>query len=435
MKPPLCVVVLYLLVPVAGPAAADDRVEKPGATVEFRGIERTYAEAMARLVEAVRHAYARDFGAGMPDRVVVRVDCDRSNQVRLFNDGADRVMLSLESPDQLRKPSETGLFHIYGVCHELGHIAMYRTLRNRDWLSADACEGWAHYAGSVMVDTVYDELGPDLWPDKYDYRQDGTRRLDQQLGKDKPDGVVATAGRWRELDKLIGRKNFGKLFAAWNDATIMPADPGAGVLQAAMPMAKDSDRLKRWIEGFAKDGLVKVEASRTRKRTIAAARLSGEPLTLKHDDGSAEGKKSIAGSGHIVRFASPRGGEFYLTHVDVFAARYGAPQPPREDFTITLCDPQLKPIASWKKPYATIERGEPKWYAVAVPPTAVPREFAVCLSFQPTATRGVFVHRDDSSSGHSLTGLPGRGGDALADGEWMIRVRIDSPRSADALRP
>ncbi len=46
------------------------------------------------------------------------------------------------------------------------------------------------------------------------------------------------------------------------------------------------------------------------------------------------------------------------------------------------------------------------------------------LSFNPTGTKGFYVHRDDSTSGNSSTGLPGRGFKKMSKGEWMIRAVV-----------
>jgi hypothetical protein len=82
--------------------------------------------------------------------------------VRLFNDGQDRFVLSLTSVDQLQPPSKSGIFHVYGLCHELGHLAMYRVIKRHEWLSTAAAEGWAHSVGSRLVDCVFAAEGAQL---------------------------------------------------------------------------------------------------------------------------------------------------------------------------------------------------------------------------------------------------------------------------------
>ncbi len=408
--------------------------ERPGVRVEYDGIEAAYAEAMGTIIVTARRIHANDFGLDMPETIVMSVECGPDASTRLWTDGQDRVTMTLKRPDQLRKPSDSGVFNIYGLCHELGHMAMYRTLKDRPWLSGDAAEGWAHFCGSVVVDQVYAANGKELWPDPYDYRDDGTKRLDAQLAAAKPDKLTATAGLWRQLDTLLGRKRWPALFAAWNDAAGESGDVTPRLKSALTKIARDKDGAEAWWNEFAKLGVERVEASPQRHRTIAADKLSGEPITLKHDDGSSDGKKSIAGGAHGIFFDAP-GETRYLKGISIYAARYGTAKPPAEDFTITLCDADYRPITSWRKPYRLFERGDPQWVDIDLPPSAVPRRFAICVDFNPTGTRGVYLHRDDSTSAASVVGHPGKSTKEVKDGNWMIRVKLDSPRAVDSLRP
>jgi hypothetical protein len=168
--------------------------------------------------------------------------------------------------------------------------------------------------------------------------------------------------------------------------------------------------------------------------TIPLDALTGKPVTLAHDDGTSDGRRSIAGGGHARRFAAP-GPEFYLVSVSFYGARYGSPKAPDQDFTIALCDKEMRPIAVWKKPYADVRRGELGWIKAAIPPTRVPAEFSVCLVFNPDATKGVFVGYDSSTTGHSHVGTPGRPGRPLPDADWMVRAELDQRKDADALGP
>lgn len=116
------------------------------------------------------------------------------------------VVLRVESIDALKRPSVSGTFVLYGLCHELGHVAQYRALKERAWLTTAGAEGWAHYAGSVVVDEVHAKKGEGVWPDKYDYLADGTARLKRQLTAAKPSEVDREAGAWMDLEAIIGRE-------------------------------------------------------------------------------------------------------------------------------------------------------------------------------------------------------------------------------------
>ncbi|MDP6721196.1 MAG: M56 family metallopeptidase, partial [Pirellulaceae bacterium] len=68
---------------------------------------------------------------------------------------------------------------------------------------------------------------------------------------------------------------------------------------------------------------------------------SDSPLRRGFIEDSAEGKRSIAGSGHAVAFQRPAATK-YLMSVEIFASRYGTPDPPDEDFHIYLLDEKQK---------------------------------------------------------------------------------------------
>jgi len=291
------------------------------ALVRYAGIEPSQAEAIARVVDASRKVAVDSYHFNLPQTISVTVDCGPGNKVRLFNDGQDRLSLSIRSPEQLKPPSESGIFHLYGLCHEVGHLAMYRVIQDHHWLSHAGAEGWAHFLGSQMVDGVYDALGESGWCYPYDYRQDGTARLDAQLSEPNPNKVSQAAGLWRELAGLIGSERIAPLFEAWGEAEVDPADPGAALRRALLEIKED------------------------------------EQVALRTE------------------------------------------------------------------------------------PIEAPTRFMICVGFNPTGTKGVYVFHDAAAGdteigreGQSRVGLPGRMGNPMSEGDWLIRAVIDQHEDADALR-
>ena len=106
-----------------------------------------------------------------------------------------------------------------------------------------------------------------------------------------------------------------------------------------------------------------------------------------------------------------------------------------ENFHVWLCDADFKVIADLPFPYGKFTRGAPRWVTLPVKPTNVPPKFIICAGFNPTRTKGVYVHHDGEGSGNSFSGLPGRGKRAFSTGDWMIRVTLDQPKTADPLKP
>ncbi len=180
--------------------------------VSYTGIDKAYASAIGRIVSTARDAAVEKFAFDMPDIIRVEVNLNADGQANLFNDGADHIFLTIRSQENLLKPSTSGVYQIYGLCHEVGHMAMYRLIPDHSWLSGDGAEGWAHYMGSRLVDAVYAKLGSDLWPDRYDYIEDGTKRLDKQLSSQKASSSAKAAGAWKKLDGIVGDKKIAPIF-------------------------------------------------------------------------------------------------------------------------------------------------------------------------------------------------------------------------------
>lgn len=150
--------------------------------------------------------------------------------------------------------------------------------------------------------------------------------------------------------------------------------------------------------------------------------VADDRIYLGYVDDTAENQQSIGGGGHAVRFRRPAESS-KLVAVEVFAARYGTPQPPDEDFHVYVLDDHQKPIRDFRFPYKTLQRGELRWYTLPVEPSEVPETFSIALSFSPTETKGVFVGMDgDVQKTHSYVGLPTRGWSQEGKFDWMIHA-------------
>jgi RNA polymerase sigma-70 factor (ECF subfamily) len=169
----------------------------------------------------------------------------------------------------------------------------------------------------------------------------------------------------------------------------------------------------------------------------AAPPAAPETIVLKHDDGSKDGERSLGASGHFVKLQCPQG-KWWLSEVRIYGARYGTPEPPLDQFTITLCDNEFKTLKYIKKPYSIFsERGAWRDYPVPVPPLELPtRQVAgkeleplalwINVAFNPSSTKGVYVGYDNSDlECFSKTGLPDHTPAEIPDKyNWMIRVVI-----------
>ncbi len=424
---PVLLLLFQVCVLMPGDAAAPEEkiIRLAHVEVTAAGISDAYANAIAQAVEAARAVAVEQFGFDMPRTLHVSVVASPANGTRLFNDGEDRINLTVPSEDKLRRPAVTGTFHLYGFCHEVGHLAMYRVMRQRTWLSSAGAEGWAHYAGSRITDAVYAREGEKLWPDAYNYLADGMARLRKQLAAPKPDATVQAAGQWLALAEILGDKGLAPLFSAWAKLKVDESKPGIEVGKAVIARG-DQDQLGRWWQKAEPVLVVASPKSGFAAQSKDALQLK-TPKELAKDDGVSAGKRSMAGSGHAVRFTAS-GKDSYLTAVRIYGSRYGQQQAPRENAIVWLCDAEFKKIAEFPLPYAYFGRGEAKWVTVGVKPVRVPPEFVVCVGFNPTATKGVFVHHDSGGSGDSFMALPGRRGQPFGKGDWLIRAVVQEAK-------
>jgi RNA polymerase sigma-70 factor (ECF subfamily) len=102
--------------------------------------------------------------------------------------------------------------------------------------------------------------------------------------------------------------------------------------------------------------------------------------TLRHGRGQSDGKKSLGGSGEMIRFTLPAEGA-KVSGIRIHGSRYGTPAAPEESFLIYFLSQDLSKISRTEMaPYSLFERGEERWVEVKFRrPLEVPREFWVAL--------------------------------------------------------
>jgi hypothetical protein len=161
--------------------------------------------------------------------------------------------------------------------------------------------------------------------------------------------------------------------------------------------------------------------------SIACALAAKPSSTLKYGHGQPDGKKSLGGSGEMIRFTLPAEG-VKVSGIRIHGSRYGMPEAPKESFLIYFLSQDLSKVSRTEMaPYSLFERGEERWVEVKFRrPFEVPREFWVALDFRAHATKGVYVSYDTSTGGKfSRVGLPGIPAEETDfGGDWMIEVLL-----------
>jgi hypothetical protein len=159
----------------------------------------------------------------------------------------------------------------------------------------------------------------------------------------------------------------------------------------------------------------------------AFADSKDEAKRLSYNDGTAEDKKSLGGSGEIITFTLPEE-DAKIAGVRIHGSRYGTDKPPSESFMIYFLSGDFsESVATRTAPYSRFKKGSPEWVEIKFPkPISVPKEFAIALDFRAHRTKGVLVSIDTSSDGsHSRIGLPGTEiKEAQLGGDRMIEATL-----------
>lgn len=160
------------------------------------------------------------------------------------------------------------------------------------------------------------------------------------------------------------------------------------------------------------------------------APVSKPTLVVKYGDGKAEGKKSIAGTGEMIEFATPSPSQ-KLAALRIHCGRYGHPKAPDEDveFSIVSAD-ESEVVHQEGIAYSKFKRGTPRWTTIKFEqPIDVPAKFWAIMDFNAQSTKGVYVSYDSSTEGkHSKTGVPGGESAAVKfGGDWMVQAVFTRP--------
>ncbi len=412
------------LVPMASNASeSGGTIRGANCKVEFSGIAPEYAKAAASVFDAAHDGYREKLGINLPDFVFIRIEVT-GEETRLWTDGIDSIFLNLSSPEDLLPDSPYR--NIYGFCHEPGHIAMYSRMKSLVGLPDGVGEGWAHYAGSVVTDYVWENLGENAWPVSFDYSASGTSRLREQRKAEKLDAIDIAACAFYSMGEKYGHEMVGlamreALAEKPTGAELMPR------FKNAVAEIMGDDAANEIPESILHAALTwqssRLAKGETPPASYFASLKVSEGEWMGFNDGTDESMRSIAGSGHAVLFSS--GGRSRLAKVRLFGGRYG-PVASDSVFRLTVLDTSFNALKVFEFPFMSfaIETDELYWVEFDMDSLEIPEAFFVCFDFSPSAYDGIYAGLDTGSTGHSFTALPG---DHLQDfelGEWMIEVKL-----------
>lgn len=200
-------------------------------------------------------------------------------------------------------------------------------------------------------------------------------------------------------------------------------------LEPKNPAAENAD--SKPAKEKADKGQGRLDSPRPVPAVFAAEQVTEKknaaPGILGYGDGKPDGKKSLGGSGEMIRFELPEG-VTKIKGIRIHGSRYGYPQAPKEDFEITfLNDNRDETLHVEAAPYRLFNRGKEQWVRIPFKSEIeLPRKFWVCLNFNAERTKGVYVSYDTSTKGeYSRTGLPGDKEppkETDFKGDWMVQL-------------
>ena len=169
------------------------------------GVDVKWAQAAVKLGEAARTGYLKLFGfrevskvPGKKIRILIHLDPSQKGPRLYFHPTPlYHGEIRFEIPEEKYLTLAGGCRIDYGFCHELGHmIAMWGEYPRIE----DDKHAWAHYAGSLVLEEVYEQLGNSPWPGwtAFQRRASGRERL---LGEIK--GKTAGLGSYESILALF----------------------------------------------------------------------------------------------------------------------------------------------------------------------------------------------------------------------------------------
>ena len=143
------------------------------------GFDVSYALAWANVCEVSYEGYREIYGLdvlAINNLETVEVSLFRNTQMEPSLDSYGGKITFRGNETHLLPPANGGANNIYGICHEIGHLA---------FPIADPYyfEAWADYAAAYrIIPYVWERLGADAWPQPYDYlANDGPADLRQRI--------------------------------------------------------------------------------------------------------------------------------------------------------------------------------------------------------------------------------------------------------------
>lgn len=175
-----------------------------------------YVKASLKVLQLVK-SNAISMGFVFPKKIDFIIIKSDKNRLFFDKENPNKITWQFVSLNDFLSPAKSGFNNIYGLCHEMGHICMFNiTPHKNNWMTSDYREGWADYFGNLMVDSVYETLGFNFWPDSHNYLEfAGMKYFLARLESDTSDQnrkFNYCSLFWYKLSNQIGIVNISSYF-------------------------------------------------------------------------------------------------------------------------------------------------------------------------------------------------------------------------------
>ena len=253
---------MFLVLIAASPGIVQgQKVQTEHFTSKYQLEAKAYASASLEVLEAAWSIAVRN-GYSLPEQLKFTMKKADRNALYFNRKNLKEIVWEYENLSEMLPPDKSKKNNIYGLCHELGHLCMYTTNHNRNsWMSYNYREAWAVYFGNMIIDSLYEEYGMDIWPAPHDYKKyAGMKYFLGRIENNNPElqGFNNAGLFWYELGSELGFSNIPKFFNSLKEEKV--DNPGAKEKFAKILegyMAKQDNQ--NWFDQYSGDLIITIE--------------------------------------------------------------------------------------------------------------------------------------------------------------------------------
>jgi len=217
-----------------------------------------YAIASLNVLEAAWSIATRN-GYSLPKHLKFSIKKSDRNALHFNRKNLKEIVWEYQNLSEMLPPDKSKKNNIYGLCHEIGHLCMYNTTHNRNsWMSYDYREAWADYFGNMIIDSLYEAFGMEIWPEPHNYKKYAGMEYFLgriEIGNPKLQSFNNAGQFWYEIGSEIGFNNINILFSSVRDEKV--DNPGAkGKFEKVLEKHMAKPDVQDWFNQYSGDLII-----------------------------------------------------------------------------------------------------------------------------------------------------------------------------------